>query len=47
MVVLRSVGLYLVWTDASSFFGPFPAYRTKSVSGPIIHSFRNGYLVLW
>lgn len=23
------------------------AYRTKSVSGPIIHSFRNGYLVLW
>lgn len=26
---------------------PLGAYRTKSVSGPIIHSFRNGYLVLW
>ena len=26
---------------------PIGAYRTKSVSGPIIHSFRNGYLVLW
>ena len=26
---------------------PLAAYRTKSVSGPIIHSFRNGYLVLW
>lgn len=28
-------------------FPLFRAYRTKSVSGPIIHSFRNGYLVLW
>ena len=28
-------------------FCQIPAYRTKSVSGPIIHSFRNGYLVLW
>ena len=29
------------------FLPRFEAYRTKSVSGPIIHSFRNGYLVLW
>ena len=47
VVVIDSEVIIKVKTSGFGIDKELKAYRTKSVSGPIIHSFRNGYLVLW